>query len=153
VNSPTALIVQPDAVMLDLPTVSGEAAIKALHGRLTGNPAVIDADKFLADVLERTAVSSVCIAADIALPHARTSAVNRLVLAVGRSAGPLTFDATHPAVRLVFLVGTPKQLVTDYLQLVAALSRLLKKEPVRTALLAAKTEAEFRAALTAGAKQ
>jgi len=53
----------------------------------------------------------------------------------------------HPAIRLVFLIGTPKQAVTEYLQFVAALSRLLKNEKVRAALLTASTEVEFRAVL------
>jgi len=83
--------------------------------------------------------------------HARTAAVDRLVLAIGRAPGPLAFDAEHPAVRLVFFIGVPRQAVTEYLKLVAALSRLLKNEPVRAALLAAATEADFRAVLARGA--
>lgn len=142
-----ALIAKPDAVALDLPTESGHAAIKALHSRLAGNPVVTNPALFLSDVLEREVLSSVCIAHDVALPHARTTAVKRLVLAVGRSVGPLAFDATHPAVRLIFLIGTPKKAVADYLQVVAALSRMLKNESVRNALLTAPTEQEFRAAL------
>jgi mannitol/fructose-specific phosphotransferase system IIA component (Ntr-type) len=153
VLSPTELIAQPDAVTLDLPSGSGENAIRFLHGKLAGLPAVKQADIFLADLLERAGVASVCIAGDVALPHARTAAVDRLVLAVGRSPGPIAFDAEHPGVRLVFLIGTPKQAVTDYLQLVAAISRLLKNEKVRTALLQASTGEEFRAILARGAQK
>ena len=127
--------------------------MRALHARLVGNPAVTDPAGLLRELLAWAALSSICIAPDVALPHARTMAVNRLVLAVGRSVGPLAFDPTHPAVRLVFLIGTPKQMITEYLQLVAALSRLLKKEPVRTGLLAAQTEAEFRAVLAGGTRR
>ena len=60
---------------------------------------------------------------------------------------PMAFDPQHLKVRLVFLVGTPKAAVSEYLQLVAALSRLLKNKETRDALLAAPTEAEFRAVL------
>jgi mannitol/fructose-specific phosphotransferase system IIA component (Ntr-type) len=153
VQSPTALIAQPDAVVLDLPTNSGEAAIRALQARLAKLPAVKDAPLFLLDLLERAALTSVCIAADVAMPHARTGAVDRLVLAIGRAPGPVPFDAEHPGIRLVFLIGTPKQGVTEYLQLVAALSRLLKNVPVREALVAATTEAEFRAVLARGTQR
>jgi mannitol/fructose-specific phosphotransferase system IIA component (Ntr-type) len=150
VNSPTALIARPDAVALDLPTGSGEAVIRALHARLAALPAVTDAAGFLDDLLERATVSSVCIAADVALPHARTGAVSGIVLAVGRAPGPVAFDANHPGVRLVFMIGTPKKQVTEYLQLVAGLSRLLKKDGVRAALLAAPGEADFRTVLARG---
>lgn len=127
--------------------------MRALHARLVGNPAVTNADVLLKELLSRAEMSSVCIAPDVALPHARTPAVKRLVLAVGRSVGPLAFDANHPAVRLVFLIGTPKQMVTEYLQLVAGLSRMLKNETVRNDLLTAKTEADFRAVLARGTQR
>jgi mannitol/fructose-specific phosphotransferase system IIA component (Ntr-type) len=152
VNSPAELIAHPDAVALDLPTESGEAVIRALHARLAPLPAVKDAPVFLRDLLERAAVSSVCIAAEVALPHARTAAVDRLVLGIGRAPGPVAFDAEHPGVRLVFLIGTPKQAVADYLKLVAGLSRLVRNEQVRTALLTVPTVAEFRAVLARGAQ-
>lgn len=150
VNQPLALLAQPDAVALDLPVDSGESAIRALHARLTQLPAVVDADLLMRDLMERASVSSVCISPEVALPHARTAAVNRLVLAVGRATPAVAFDAGHPAVRLVILIATPKKQVTEYLQLVAGMIRLLKNEPVRAALLAAPTEAEFRAVLARG---
>lgn len=51
------------------------------------------------------------------------------------------------ATPLVFLIGTPKQHVTEYLQLVAAISRFLKTEGIRAALLAAEGEEELRGTL------
>jgi mannitol/fructose-specific phosphotransferase system IIA component (Ntr-type) len=45
------------------------------------------------------------------------------------------------------MIGTPKAAVTEYLQAVAALSRILKQGGTRAALLEAPTEAEFRAVL------
>ncbi len=149
-NPPPNLLAQPDAVVLDLPVTSGEAAIRALHARLALLPAVTDPDGFMRDLMERAAVSSVCISPEVALPHARTSAVSRLLLAVGRATPSVAFDAGHPAVRLVILIGTPKKQVAEYLQLVAGMARLLKNEKVRAALLAAPTEAEFRAVLARG---
>lgn len=147
-NSPLELIASPDAVVTDLRVNSGEEAIRALHQRLrAATPEVRDADQFMRDLLERAALSSVCIADDVALPHARTTAVGRIVLAVARTAGPVAFDAEHPRVRLVFLIGTPKAAVSEYLQTVAALSRMLKNVTTRAALLGAPTEAEFRAVL------
>ena len=62
------------------------------------------------------------------------------------------FDAAHPAVRLIFMVGTPKQQVEQYLLAVAAITRLLRTDGVRAGLLAARTEAEFAALLARGAQ-
>lgn len=135
--------------MLDLPAGSGESAVALLHARLVeAAPGIVDAAGFLADVIARMRLAPVCIADDVAMPHARTNAVSRMVVGVGRSDAPLTFDAGHTRVRLVFLIGTPKAAVTDYLQTVAALSRLLRNKTTRAGLLAATDETEFRALLS-----
>lgn len=134
--------------MLDLKASSREAALRTLHAELGKNPAVTDAERFLRDVLERVMVASVCIAPDVALPHARTAAVNRIVLAVARLKEPgVGFDGEHPNIRLLFLIGTPRQEVDAYLQLVGGISRLLKAPGAHDALLAADSDAAFRAAL------
>ena len=138
--------------MLDLPAASGEAAVRLLHERLVATTdAIIDPPRFLGDITARMQVASICIAAEIALPHARTDAVARMVLAVGRAEQGIAFDAEHPHVRLVFLIGTPKAAVPEYLQAVAALSRLLRHPLTRAGLHAAPDEAEFRAVLAGGA--
>jgi mannitol/fructose-specific phosphotransferase system IIA component (Ntr-type) len=88
---------------------------------------VNDGERLLRDILERVIVAPVCIAADVALPHARTTAVDRIVLGVARIAAPgVGFDGEHPAIRLMFMIGTPRRPVEEYLRLVAALSRLLR---------------------------
>lgn len=151
---PSQLLAQPDALILDLAANSREAAICGLHAQLAKTAAVKDAPQFLHALLERAMLAPVCIAADVALPHARTTAVERVVVGVARVAPPgVGFDAEHPQVRLIFMVGTPKQQVEEYLLAVAAITRLLKTEGVRPGLLGAKTEAEFRALLARGAKQ
>lgn len=137
--------------MLDFEAESGDVAVQTLHRRLVeDSDAVLDAPGFLADVNARMRLAPVCIAEDVALPHARTNAVSRLLLAAGRSVRPIPFDAAHPGVRLIFLIGTPKEAVTGYLQAVAALSRRLRTPGLREGLYAAKDEAEFRALLSGG---
>lgn len=137
--------------MLDLHAASGEVAVRALHERLVAATAgVIDAPQFLGDLLARMQLGPVCIADDVALPHARTNAVSRMVLAVARAPQPIVFDAQHPKVRLIFLIGTPKSAISEYLQAVAVLSRMLRNPVARNGLHAAADEAEFRALLSGG---
>ena len=137
--------------MLDLEAETGEAAVGVLHRRLTEvSEAIADAPNFLRDVIQRMRVAPVCIADDVALPHARTDAVSRMVIGVARTKHPVPFDASHPGVRLIFLIGTPKDEVTGYLQVVARLSRLLRNPAIRTGLYSATDEAEFRALLSGG---
>ena len=154
VDLPSQLLAKPDALLLDLVATSREAALCGLHAQLAQSPAVKDAPTFLHALLERAMLAPICIAPDVALPHARTVAVERVVLGVARIAPPgVGFDAEHPQVRLVFMVGTPQQQVEDYLLSVAAITRLLKTDGIRAGLLAARTEAEFRALLARGAQR
>ena len=153
-NVSLELIARPDALALDLRAKSGGEAVRALHGRLgTAGGAITDPPQFLAGMVERMELSTVCIADDVALPHARTPAVSRIVLGVARVAGGAEFDAEHPRVRLVFLIGTPKDAVAEYLQFVAGLSRFLKTPATKAALLASAGEAEFRAVLARALKR
>ena len=153
-KAPTELIAEPDVVMLDLAADSREAALRALHAELARDPAVKDGAQLLRDLLERVMAASVCIAPEVALPHARTAAVDRIVLGVARMKAPgVGFDGEHPGVRLVFMIGTPREQVGAYLELVAGISRLLRAEGARAGLLAAKTEKEFRAELARGANR
>lgn len=139
-------------MILDLDVESGSAAVAAIHQRLVAtSDAVRDGPRFLADVRARMKLAPVCLSGELALPHARTDAVSRLVLGVARTAGPLAFDAEHPGVRFVFLIGTPKAAAMQYLQVVAAIARFFRNPAARARLLDAPDEAEFRATLSGSA--
>lgn len=137
--------------MLDLHGGTGREAVRALHQRLLfGCDAIIDPPRLLAGVLDRMVLAPVCIASDVALPHARSNSVSRMVLAVGRSDEDIAFDEEHPSVRLVFLIGTPRDAMTGYLQAVAALARVLRQPSTRAGLFAAVDVAGFRSVLSSG---
>jgi mannitol/fructose-specific phosphotransferase system IIA component (Ntr-type) len=153
VIEPNELIANPDSIVLGLQAATGEEAIRALQGELgAAAGGVADEATFLTDLLDRARLASVCIAPEVAMPHARTAAVSRMVLAVGRTVQGCAFDAEHPGVRLIFLIGTPRESAAEYLKMVAALSRMLRVATVREGLLAAKNEAEFLAWLARGVK-
>lgn len=125
---------------------TAEEAIRLLQAKIAAATTAVNApEELLSALLERYQVSPVTIGADLALPHARTDAVDRMVLGFGRSAEGIGFDSSHPRVRLVFLMATPRDQIEGYLQAVAALSRLLKREGLRAALLNAASEEELRA--------
>jgi mannitol/fructose-specific phosphotransferase system IIA component (Ntr-type) len=148
VTAAADFVADPDVVLLDLPAGTAEDAVRHLHAELTAKvDALTDAPRFLAELLERMKVAPVAIADDIALPHARTDAVSRLVLAVARLADGVAFDPEHPQVRLVFLIGTPRNAVTEYLRVVAALTRLLRNPAARSGLMTATDETDFRSML------
>ena len=128
---------------------SGEEVVRRLFAALAeSTDAILDPRLFYRELVERMQLAPVCIAPDVALPHARTTAVSRMVTAVARAESAFYFDAEHPDVRLVFLIGTPKDAVVEYLEAVAALSRVLRNPTTRTRLEGAGDKGEFCALLS-----
>jgi mannitol/fructose-specific phosphotransferase system IIA component (Ntr-type) len=98
--------------------------------------------------LARERVEATSLGNGVAFPHARTDHVKRLVLAVGRSVEGVTFETGGEKIHFIFVIGTPRRMVTEYLALVGAMARLLRNEEVRVKLLSAQTAEDFLAALS-----
>lgn len=120
---------------------------------MKGAKEITDFESFLKDVFERENLSTTGICNGIAIPHARTDAVSQFVIAFGRSEEGVEFESLdgHPA-RLIFLMGTPKDEVKEYLRLLGRLTRLLKEESFRESLLKAEKAREIIEAFKKGDK-
>ncbi len=116
-----------------------QGAIAELVGVLAENGLVADRERALQAVLDRELGLSSGLEHGVAIPHARTDAVTRLVCAVGLKREGIAFDSMDgkPA-RIVALVLAPEAAATPQLQLIAQLCRLLD-ERGRAALLACET--------------
>ena len=133
-------------IAVDLTASNEEEAIRAVAGQWQGHPAVGDAGKLAAEVLEREKLSPTAMGHGVAVPHARTSgAVREIVMAIGRSREGVAYaGATDGPVHFFFVIGTPPNQAPQYLSVVGRLARLLKSEGVREQLLAAQTAEEVR---------
>lgn len=138
---------KPFLIALDLAASQNQEALKELTDLARGQADVPDPDGFYRELLTREKQESTCLGNDIAFPHARTDHVKNLVIIVGRSTQGVTFPAAGQCAKLIFVIGTPKRMVTDYLATVGALARLLKEESLRLKLMAAKNPEEFIAEL------
>jgi len=99
---------------------------------------------FFGEILERERISNTALGHDVAIPHARTEQCGEILIAVGRSMAGVDFEGQNESpVRLIFLIGTPKQMVAEYLRLVGNLARLLRQDVLREKLLAAPDIATF----------
>jgi len=135
---------QKDFVALDLRSKKKESAIRELAQLLKGAPAMVDHKRFLEEVFEREGLGSTVIGDEIALPHARTDAVNQLIIAIGRSKSGVECESPDgKKVKLFFLMGTPQGSVSHYLQILAQLTRLLKRSALKEQLLEARERESF----------
>jgi PTS system nitrogen regulatory IIA component len=135
---------QKDFITLDLRSKKKESAIRELAQLMEGAPAMVDHKRFLEDVFEREGLGSTEIGDEIALPHARTDAVNQLIIAIGRSNRGVECETPDgKKVKLFFLMGTPQGSVSHYLQILAQLTRLLKRSALKEQLLEAQDRESF----------
>ena len=136
-------LLDPTRITLALQSTKRTAAIHEVAKLLENHPDVVNFDGFYQELLARDRLDTTCLGNEIALPHARTEHVKRIVVAVGRSVGGVLFENSNQNVRLMFVLGTPENNPTDYLVLVGALCRLIKDETSREALLTAATPEVF----------
>lgn len=133
----------PERIILSVQATKRTAALQEVAKLLESDPNVANFQGFYNELLARERLDTTCLGNEVALPHARTEHVKKIVLAVGRSTPGIHFENSNQTVRLMFVLGTPKNNPTDYLILVGALCRLIKDESHRAALLAAATPEAF----------
>jgi mannitol/fructose-specific phosphotransferase system IIA component (Ntr-type) len=133
----------PARIVLGIRSTARTAAIDEVACLLADHPDVTSYAGFYNELLARERLDTTCLGNEIAVPHARTEHVRRIVMAVGRSEQGVWFENSGQTVRLLFVLGTPKANPGDYLQLVGQLCRLLKDPLRRAALLQAPTPEAF----------
>jgi mannitol/fructose-specific phosphotransferase system IIA component (Ntr-type) len=139
--SSAAKLLQPEHIDLDIVAADKDEAILEVAGLLRKDGDVIQFDDFCNDLIARDKLRSTAADYGVAFPHARTDAVREIVIAAGRSARGVFFG--DELVNFIFVIGTPREKASEYLVTVGSLARLLRLEPVRAALAAAPTAADF----------
>ncbi len=141
-------LLKPSQIKLELEQQKRCNAINEVAQLLQPNPSVVNFAGFYEELLARERIESTCLGNEIAFPHARTDHLKGMVLAIGRSQEGVWFENSGQTVKLIFVIGTPKRMVTDYLSVVGGLARLLKDPATREQLISAPTVEEFIASLT-----
>ena len=114
-----------------------------ISGRKIAKP-----EAFLEVVLAREQVHPSMVEDGVVFPHARTDLVDEIVLGVGRSRAGIPFGENQQRAHLIFVIGVPERMLSDYLVCVGTLARMVKDETIRSRLLNAETSREFIDALT-----
>lgn len=136
-------MLRPECIKLQLEKTVRTEAIREVAERLIPHPDMGNFDIFYEELLKRERVESTCLGNDVAFPHARTDHVKSMVLAAGRREEGVFFENCNQTVKLIFVIGTPKKMVTDYLTVVGALARILRDEELREKLIKAPSQEEF----------
>lgn len=139
--------IRPAHVTIALGAQTREEAVRELAGLLCGSRTLTKAkaDALATDVLARESEGTTGIGAGVAVPHAKTTLVDDLVVAVGISREGIDFAAVDgDPVHVVFLIAAPPAAAAEYLALmkwVVSLTRskywmkLLRGAPTPEALV------------------
>lgn len=133
-------------VALELRAATREEALREIVATMQ----LAQPDAFLAEVIAREAASTTFMGRGVAFPHARTDLVKAIVLGIGRSLDGVVFGEKGERAHLIFVIGVPQRMVTDYLVCVGALARLVNDQTTRDTLMSAGTAAEFVEILRTG---
>ena len=104
-------------------------------------------EAFLEQILVREETHPSAVENGVSFPHARTDLVDEIVIGVGRSRAGIPFTENQQRAHLIFVIGVPERLISDYLVCVGTLARLVRDETIRSRLLNAETPHEFIEAL------
>jgi|SRR5215510_7799363 len=135
-------------VILRLRSRKPANAIREIVQLLAQTGKIASPDGFLEQVLAREQTHPSVVESGVAFPHARTDLVDEIVVGVGRSRAGIPFGENQQRAHLIFVIGVPERLLSDYLICVGTLARLVKDDAIRSTLLNAGTAREFIDALT-----
>jgi len=129
---------EENLVTFDLKATTKGEAIEQLVDLAAASSMIKDREQLLKDVKEREELVTTGVGYGVAFPHAKTRSVKGIVIAFGRSADGVEFDAMdHQAVHLFFLIAAPEDAIGAHLNVMARLSYLMKSEENREKLLVA----------------
>lgn len=140
-------LLAPGRIALHVQSTKRTAALNEIAQLLVNDPDITNFGGFYDELLARDRLDTTSLGNGVALPHARTEYVKKVVMAVGRSDAGVPFEPNGELVKLFFMLGTPKAKPGDYLAVVSTLCKLLRDPSDRGALMASATPEAFIATL------
>ena len=130
-------LLSPERVLVPLRAASLAEAVRLLIDAAVAGGSVADPAE-LGEVVRRSWPEDTVNLGQAYLPHFRTDAVDRVVVALGVAPTPLAQpERGDRGIRVVLLVLAPRRAAAAYLQAVAAFARALGQPETMAALLAA----------------
>jgi fructose-specific phosphotransferase system IIA component len=137
-------ILKPENIKVPLEAKQKTDAIGELVNLLAHNGELRDAKKVLDSVLDREATRTTGIGNGLAIPHGKCAGTDHLVMAIGKPAQPVDFQAIDGRpVTIIWLLNSPPDKTGPHIHALARISRLMTIEKFRHALNNAKTGQEM----------
>lgn len=138
-----ANILTPDHILLGFQAETRVRALAKVADLLERDERVKDWNLFYKGIMAGAACITNDSGSGICIAHMRSEAVDGMVMAAAQSPQGILFDEAGPRIHLIFVIGVPVALASDYLRIIGALARIFRTEKGSNALLGASTNKEF----------
>ena len=143
-NTNIADYIKVEAIELDLKSKNKNSVIKELYENIKKLGLVKDEEGALKDLFAREEMGSTGIGKNVALPHAKTDAVDELIMTVGISREGIEYGGIDEEnVNIFFMFLCPMDKSQEYLKTLARISRLIREDKFREKLIKSKTPNEI----------
>lgn len=135
-----------DLFITDLRAQNKEGVLREFVNRLHQTKRISDKGIVLDMLLRRESLGTTAVGEGVAIPHIRTLTTRRLILAFGRCAEGLEFDAPDrkPVYLFFVLIGPYSTQGSQYLQALGKVAEFCQKKRVRKKLLQVSNFREFQ---------
>jgi fructose-specific phosphotransferase system IIA component len=141
---PLTDILKLENIKVPLQATTKTQAIAELVDLLSANRQIEDAKKVLDAVLDREATRTTGIGNGLAIPHGKCTGTAHLVMAVGKAATPIDFQAIDGRpVTIIWLLASPPDKTGPHIHALARISRLMTIDQFRNALAIAQSPKEI----------
>lgn len=138
-----------ELVTTDLPGRTKQEIIRALLELVAKSGKVKDPERALADLLEHEQRMSTGMENGVAIPHAKTDAVDELVACVGVTRQKVDFENLDRKPSQIFVLTlSPKDGTGPHLRFLAEIARLLKDAGLRKRIVQAQSDEQLFEILT-----
>jgi len=141
-------ILEKDFIIADVSGKNKQSVLAELTDFLEANKAISNKDTLYTALIEREKLGSTGIGENVAIPHAKSEEIDRILTLFGRSIEGVDFDSLDKKpVHFVCLVIAPTHSTGHHLKALARISRLLKSQNLREEILKARDKSEIYAIL------
>jgi len=125
-------ILDIECVKVPLQAVEKYQSIAELIDLLNQTGRIDNYQEALKAVMEREGVRSTGVGQGFAIPHAKTNAVKKIVMAVGQTSQPIDFESIdHQPVRMIILLISPTDQTGPHIRTLAQISRIMTDSEFR----------------------
>jgi len=133
-----------NTIIENLNSVRKEDALKEIVGILHERGIIEQEEPYYKALLDRERLCSTGIGKGVAIPHAKLSSINSIIVSFARSIEGVDFDSVDKQpVYLIFTIFTPEDVPEDYLSILARISRIAKDSEFREKIMKASSVGEM----------